>query len=175
LSDTPLAYLLGRARRKAGHWFLPACKMQSRKCETAEQSTGGLLMAAPQHIGRSVSVEQALSILEDAAIESADDIKKLISSDYRKLKRALNFGANSGGGFTERLTGLKDVSLEAITQAKERVKEASGETVRVVDRSAHQNPWAFIGGASAAGGIIGFILGRKMGAASKSKWGDVSG
>ena len=131
-------------------------------------------MAAPHHIGRSVSVEQALSILEDAAADSADDIRKLISADYRKLKRALTFSV-ANGVLSDKLSGLKDVSLEALTNAKEKVMDATEHAVRTVDKSAHRNPWPFIGGASAASCVVGYMIGKKFASPSKSKWSEVSG
>lgn len=93
------------------------------------------------------SINEALEVLNDAAEESADEIRKMVSSDYRKLKNALN--------------SIQPEVRTAISDAKDHITTITKDTAQRVDDSAHENPWTFIGAAAAVGAFAGFLLGRQ--------------
>lgn len=47
-------------------------------------------------------------------------------------------------------------NMERLEQGKEKIKVAAD----VVDKSVHNNPWAYVGGAAAVSLLVGFILGH---------------
>lgn len=78
------------------------------------------------------SINETLKMLDEAAGESSQEIKR-----------------------------MGEESLAYLSQAKDKVVETSKNAAKKIDQSARENPWYFVGGAAAVVGIAGFILGRK--------------
>ncbi|HTL12646.1 MAG TPA: hypothetical protein VL588_09175 [Bdellovibrionota bacterium] len=91
------------------------------------------------------SINEALRVLSDAARTSSEEIKSLLDTDFQRLKRAI----------------ITSDTGEAIVRLKDRVSNSTDKVVRSVDRSAHENPWVFVGAAAAAAAILALMVGRK--------------
>lgn len=107
------------------------------------------------------SINNALKILNDAAAESADDIRALANRDYQNLKQILTEAptAESQTSFL----GLENVSRPNFERIRERVVETTKEASQRVNDQAHENPWVFIGVTAALTAVTGFLLGRRIG------------
>lgn len=55
----------------------------------------------------------------------------------------------------------KDKSVEAVTDAVDRVKLVTQNAVDTVDHKAHRRPWLFVSFAALFSSVFGFFLGRK--------------
>ena len=54
---------------------------------------------------------------------------------------------------------MKNHATETFEAGKQKVVDVATD----IDKGVHSNPWAFIGGASAAALVFGFLLGRSCG------------
>lgn len=101
---------------------------------------------------------EALKLLEEAAREKQDDLRRLVSDKYTHLKSAI--------GDTEHTV------LESLAAAGKRtladtqhVKAAGAEKLRqasaAVDEHVHANPWPYVGWTALAALLFGYILGRR--------------
>jgi len=63
-------------------------------------------------------------------------------------------------GVAKTVTNTKQHVAEAVAHLKDRGVEKACELSRDVDKSAHQNPWPFIGGTAIISLLFGYILGR---------------
>ncbi len=94
-----------------------------------------------------MNVKEALQILETAAASDADDVKQIFSSEYKHLRKALI--AHAPHALWDTLKDAKDFSVDYTV-----------EKAKTVDKSVHESPWFYIGGAALVAGLIGFIVGR---------------
>lgn len=107
---------------------------------------------------RSKSISHALDVLNEAAKDSSDEVKEMITTDVRRIKAAFeDLKPEVKGAIRE----LRDASATTIDQAKEKVLESAQAAARKVDTSAHENPWRYVGGTALLAALTGFILGRK--------------
>ncbi|MFZ3229612.1 MAG: hypothetical protein WA160_05375 [Pseudobdellovibrio sp.] len=104
------------------------------------------------------SISHALSVLNDAADDSAQEIRNMVNTDYNKLKRVLN---EVKPGVKVAFSEIKDVAADSMTQAKDKVVLTSKEAAQKVDDSVHQKPWVYLGGVAAASVLAGYLLGKK--------------
>ena len=100
------------------------------------------------------TIQEALTLLDEAAREKKDDIGELVAGKYEALKEAF-LGveadvADKAKQGSERLSELKDA-------ATERVKDAA----HLIDKKVHQDPWMTLGLPILGALAIGFLLGRK--------------
>jgi len=91
-------------------------------------------------------IEEALEMLNAAAREHRAELQTAMENKYADLSSVVREFTNE----------VKSQASEKVDDAKHKV----GEIATGIDKSAHKNPWAFIGGASAAGLALGFLLGR---------------
>ena len=103
-------------------------------------------------------ISEALKLLEEAAREKKDEVRRLVSDKYVHLKNALG---EAGHSMTESLESAEKCTLDAIRQAKEASVERIKNAGAAVDEQVHANPWPYIGGAALAAFICGYIVGRK--------------
>lgn len=106
---------------------------------------------------RAKSLNHALSLLNDAADDSASEIRRMVNMDYNKLKRV----------FTEvkpdvksALGEIKDLTSESLIHAKDNIVDSTKEAAHKVDESVHTHPWAYLGGVAAVSALAGFLYGR---------------
>lgn len=81
---------------------------------------------------RTNTISETLKMLDEAAGSSSHEIKK-----------------------------IGEESLAYLAQARDKVMKSSKEAATKVDKTAHENPWYFVGATAAVVGIAGFLLGRK--------------
>ena len=109
-----------------------------------------LKSAEPIKYEKAQSISHALAILNDAAQDSSDEIRKMVNKDFRRIKETFsNLTPEIKGALRE----VRNASSESLTH----LKDASHQ----IDHSAHENPWIFVGTAAAVAGVMGFVLGRK--------------
>ncbi|HOK05121.1 MAG TPA: hypothetical protein PLN24_07710 [Victivallales bacterium] len=107
-----------------------------------------------QNMTSGEKISEALKLLEEAAKEKKDDIKKLIEEKYHGLKGVL---ADTADNVAE----IKKKAIEAAKKAGEITVEKSKEAAAIVDESVRKNPWYYIGGIAVSALLLGYILGRK--------------
>ncbi len=112
----------------------------------------------PKETKKIGSINQALEILNNAAMESGDEIRTMIDKDYKKIKETLSdIKPEIRGALNE----IRQVSAESLRSAKEKVVDSTKEAAEKIDESAHRHPWYFIAASSALAAVLGFSLGRK--------------
>jgi ElaB/YqjD/DUF883 family membrane-anchored ribosome-binding protein len=93
------------------------------------------------------SLHEALAHLNEAAKESREEIRKLVNEKYTDLRDTLAGAAQASAGW------VKEQGTEVADKTK--------MTATAVDKSVHRNPWAYIGGAAAAGLVLGLLIGHR--------------
>ena len=94
-------------------------------------------------------INEALELLNNAARDKKGELQTAMENKYTDLTSMF-------GSFTEQ---VKQRATETYEDGKQKVVAcATG-----IDKSVHQNPWAYIGGAAAAAMVCGFMLGRSRG------------
>jgi ElaB/YqjD/DUF883 family membrane-anchored ribosome-binding protein len=91
-------------------------------------------------------INEALELLNAVARDKKADLQAAMEDKYTDLSSVVS-------AFTEK---MKDQAAEKFQAGKQKVVDVAGN----LDKNVHQNPWAYIGGAAAAGLIFGFLLGR---------------
>lgn len=104
------------------------------------------------------SINEALKLLNEAADNSAEEIREMVSRDYQGLRQIFAEGRHEVGGT---LRELKSAAVESVTQVKDRAVAATKETAKSIDEGAHRNPWSYVAGASVLAAFVGFLMGRK--------------
>jgi ElaB/YqjD/DUF883 family membrane-anchored ribosome-binding protein len=99
-------------------------------------------------------ISEALKLLEEAAKDKKNDLKKLVDEKYQGLKEVLSDTADN-------VAEMKKKAIEAAKRAGEVTWEKSKEAAAVVDDNVHKNPWYYIGGVAVSALLLGYILGRK--------------
>lgn len=106
----------------------------------------------------SQKISEALQLLEEAAKEKKDDIRKMITDKYGGVKELF---AGSEEQVTEALKKARAYASEKAVYAKGVGEEKVMEYSKALDEDVHRNPWHYIGGAALGGLLLGFILGKK--------------
>lgn len=104
------------------------------------------------------SINDALSILNEAAKYSSDEVRSMINEELKVVREALFEGFPQS---RSRIRELRDNSIETLVKMRERVGDLAKETSTKVNTSAHQNPWYFVGGAALIASLLGFYFGKK--------------
>ncbi len=104
------------------------------------------------------SISHALTILNEAAKDSSDEIRQMVSKDFRRIKETFSEHVPEVKGA---LREIRDASGESVIHLRDRAVDSAKETARRVDETAHSNPWIFIGATAAVLGVLGFVLGRR--------------
>jgi len=91
-------------------------------------------------------LNEALAHLNEAAKERREELNKLLSEKYTDLRSALG--------------GMAGASADWVKEQGREVGDAAKVAASTVDRSAHQHPWYYVGGAALGGLLLGFLLGR---------------
>ncbi len=105
----------------------------------------------------SVSIEEALKLLEEAAQQKKDELKNVMSDKYIHLKNAI---VEAESGLVHSLSAAGKHAVEAATHAKDVGVEKARKLAGDVDVVVHRNPWPYIGGTAVIGLLLGYVLGR---------------
>jgi len=105
----------------------------------------------------SENIAEALKLLEEAAKQKKDELKSVMSDKYTHLRDMI---LETESGVARTVGAAKSHAVDVAIHAKEVSAEKSREFTREVDKSVHQNPWAFIGGTAVISLLFGYILGR---------------
>jgi ElaB/YqjD/DUF883 family membrane-anchored ribosome-binding protein len=108
--------------------------------------------------GKVRSISEALDLLNAAADNSAEEIRGMISHDYRKLKGILD---DIKPDVKTAYSGLRQAATDSLYATKDRAAEMSKDVAKRVDKSAHENVWTFLGVAAFFSLIFGFMIGRR--------------
>ncbi len=100
---------------------------------------------------------EALKLLEEAAKQKKDELKAVMSDKYTNLKSLIMENESS---LLRSLTAAKNQACQVTAHAKDVSVEKAREIAHDVDKSVHQSPWLYIGGAAVGGLLFGYILGR---------------
>ena len=101
---------------------------------------------------------EALKLLEEAAREKQDNLRRLVSDKYVHLKTAIGDTEHS---VIESLAAAGKHTLEGTLHAKDAGAEQLKQASAAVDEHVHANPWPYVGGTALAALLFGYILGRK--------------
>jgi len=91
-------------------------------------------------------IEEALEMLNAAARDHKAELQTAMENKYADISSVVRAFTNE----------VKSQASEKIDDAKHK----AGEIATGIDKNAHKNPWAYIGGAAAAGPALGFLFGR---------------
>jgi ElaB/YqjD/DUF883 family membrane-anchored ribosome-binding protein len=108
-------------------------------------------------------ITEALEMLDRAALEKKEELKKIISDRYVNMQELFNEGA----------VGAREVLSRTRQNVKESVmkgREKAGEWARLADNRVRQKPWVFIGGIAA----VAFLAGYASRAARGRRNGDIT-
>jgi ElaB/YqjD/DUF883 family membrane-anchored ribosome-binding protein len=135
-------------RGLAFRWQCTSCDLVS--IEKADSNTGNTHTPAKEEWKMNrfedKRIEEALEMLNAVARDHKTELQTTMENKYADLSSVVR-------AFTDE---VKSQASEKIDNAKHKV----GEIATDIDKSAHKNPWAFIGGAAAVGLALGFLLGR---------------
>lgn len=99
-------------------------------------------------------IDEALSLLNEAAHHQKDEISDLISSKYGNLKTTLQ-------GLEEKAADTAHEGADRLRELREAAALHAHDAVDTVDRKAHEDPWKTLGWSVIGAFAIGLLLGRK--------------
>jgi ElaB/YqjD/DUF883 family membrane-anchored ribosome-binding protein len=100
-----------------------------------------------------IKIDDALRVLEDAAREKKDEVKRIVQSRYSGIKDL--FSTENLGRLGEPINRVKDALSKSGRIAKRSVSTARYEL--------EEHPMMFIAKVAAAALIVGYFLGRRSG------------
>ncbi len=107
-----------------------------------------------QRVHNVKSINQALGVLNGAAQESSEEIKKMINKDFKQMRESLS---ELKPEIKHVMKEIRDVSSESVLNAKKKIVTTASQ----MNTSVHKSPWYFIGGSMLFASVLGFFLGRK--------------
>lgn len=91
-------------------------------------------------------INEALDLLNEVARDKKAELQAAMENKYTDLSSVVR-------AFTEQ---MKHRATEGYEAGKQKVVDVATD----INKSVHNNPWAYVGGAAAAGLVFGFLLGR---------------
>lgn len=91
-------------------------------------------------------IDQALELLEEAARDRKHELQSAMENKYSNL--------------TSMLGSITGQIRHRVSERYEAGKQKAVDVAVGVDKSVHNSPWAYIGGAAAGAMLVGFLLGR---------------
>jgi ElaB/YqjD/DUF883 family membrane-anchored ribosome-binding protein len=102
----------------------------------------------------SEKIEEALQLLQEAAEEKKDEVKKLLSGKYASLRDAV---VDIEGTLAEKVEELTRKADHVRVVAEKKARKIATE----VDEKVHEDPWRVIGWTTVTALLVGYLLGRK--------------
>lgn len=99
-------------------------------------------------------IDEALTLLNEAARDKKEDLNEMLASKYGDLKSTILDMESEVAGTARR-------GVERADELKEVAAKRARETAQQVDQKAHEDPWKALGWSVAGAFAIGFLLGRK--------------
>lgn len=99
----------------------------------------------------------ALKLLEEAAKQKKEELTAVMSDKYTNLRSLI---LEKEGNLAKSFTTARDQAVDMAEHVRDAGIEKAREIADDVDKSAHQNPWPYIGGSALVGVLIGYIMGR---------------
>ncbi|MBF0362360.1 MAG: hypothetical protein HQK49_15190 [Oligoflexia bacterium] len=96
-----------------------------------------------------MNVKEALEVLESAAANGNSDVKNILSSDYQNLRKAI-------------MSSAPHLAWNKVKDAKDSALDFTCDKADLLNKSFHESPWYYLGGATIVSVAIGFLLGRSM-------------
>ncbi len=97
-------------------------------------------------------INEALELLNEAALEKKDEIQRLLSDKYQNAKEIFQEAAEQG---RDRFDQVKEAAEQALENSGDALKQIAED----IDKDARKNPWAYIAGAAVVTLLLGYILG----------------
>lgn len=91
-------------------------------------------------------INEALELLNEVARDKKAELQKAMENKYTDLSSVVR-------AFTDQ---VKSRAAEKFEAGKQKAVDVATD----INESVHANPWAYVGGAAAAGLLLGFLLGR---------------
>lgn len=108
------------------------------------------------------SMDFALEILNSLPVSDRNEVRRKLSEEYKNLQYLFSEKATPvRPEIKHAITEIREAASEAVDRAKEKVVVVTKDMAQVVDKSAHENPWVFIGATAVSSALIGFLLARK--------------
>lgn len=99
-------------------------------------------------------IQEALELLNEAAVEKKEEVFGLLEDKYEHLKELFENAADNG----EEIAGqAKRKIVKSLQDEEKKIKETAAQ----IDRKIHKEPWAFLGGVALGALVLGLMLGRK--------------
>lgn len=114
--------------------------------------------------GNAQSISDALSLLNEVADSSSNEIKEMVAHDYRKLKKVFS---DARPEFESASNELRSAATQSIRDARDAAVRRIREAGDTVNQSVHEKPWGYVAGTAVATGLLGFFLGRKVNSGSR--------
>ena len=99
-------------------------------------------------------INEALTLLNEAALEKKEDVAELLSSKYAALKEVFH-------GLESEVAKKARHGAEHLGEIKDAAAERVKDTATQVDRKVHEDPWKAMGLSVLGAFAIGFLVGRK--------------
>jgi ElaB/YqjD/DUF883 family membrane-anchored ribosome-binding protein len=91
-------------------------------------------------------INEALELLNEVARDKKAELQAAMENKYTNLSSVVH-------AFTDQ---VKNRAAEKFEAGKQKAVDVATD----INESVHNNPWAYVGGAVAAGLLLGFLLGR---------------
>ena len=98
-------------------------------------------------------IDEALQLLNEAAKDKKDELRRLLGEKYSSIKETLTEVALSNRDVVDR---VRRIATDKIEAGQEKAIEAFED----LDKDIRRNPWGYIGGVAAGALLVGFILGN---------------
>lgn len=93
------------------------------------------------------NLRDALAIIEEASKHDNAELRNMLANDYNGVKKAV-------------FMSTPESAWKSIKSAKDAAFDYTVDKAKMVDRSVHDHPWYYVGGAALISAIIGYLLGR---------------
>jgi ElaB/YqjD/DUF883 family membrane-anchored ribosome-binding protein len=105
------------------------------------------------------SIDQALKLLDSVAKSHSKEIKQKVVNDYQGLKDVIS---KSERGDDKKILDYVSNLESTYHNLQNRTVDMARKASTKIDKTAHENPWYFVGGAAIAGSFLGLFLGNRI-------------